>query len=181
MKRFHKAIVSSFLIWIACLITLVFQFVNYPILKENSSKFIKYRTSKEGELPEAIIQYRQGVSKEIWIAGKDGRISCHLESPSSSLKFDSSKALLETLSHLKLWIREPNEQIRYLRASFGDYNYRTQILSSHKAFISSYKITNANNSLFTSEAEDLVISFKGIPFGFTAKGFTAHLQTGGAL
>ena len=61
---------------------------NFPILKENSSKFDKYRTSKEGVLPETIVQERKGVSKEIWISGKDGRISCHIESPSSFLKFD---------------------------------------------------------------------------------------------
>ena len=181
MKQFRKAIFLSLLIWTACLMTLIFQMTNFPILKENSSKFDKYRTSKEGVLPETIVQERKGVSKEIWISGKDGRISCHIESPSSFLKFDSNKSMQETLTNLKVWIREPNNQIRFLKAALADYNYKKQLLSSHKAFISSYKLGNTNNSLFTSEANDLIISFKGIPFGFTAKGFSAHLQTGASL
>ena len=101
---------------------------NFPILKENSSKFDKYRTSKEGVLPETIVQERKGVSKEIWISGKDGRISCHIESPSSFLKFDSNKSMQETLTNLKVWIREPNNQIRFLKAALADYNYKKQLL-----------------------------------------------------
>ncbi len=183
MKRYHRTLILSFLLWTVCFASLVYLNLFHPILKEDSSKYVKYRSSKEQKTPVAIFQFRQGVSKDLWISSKENRVYCHIESPSSDLHFDlthTNPSLVETLSQLKIWIQEPHE-VKYLRATSGDFNYSNHTLATHEAFLSAYKLTNQANTIFSCLAKDLTITFDESPLAFTASGFSAHLQSGGSL
>ncbi len=183
MKRFHRILILFFALWILSFGGLMYHNLFHPILKQNSSKYVKYRSAKEQKTPESIFQFRQGVSKDLWLSSKEGRIYCHLESPSSTLHFDvtySKPALIETLSQLKIWIQEPHE-VKYLRALIGDFNYSKHSLATHEAFLSTYKLINPSNTVFSCLAKDLIINFNESPLAFTASGFSAHLQSGESL
>ncbi len=172
-------ILFSAFLWTASLGVLIYISSFHPILKQDSTKLVKYRSKKERKFPESPFQFRSGVAKDLWISSKEGRIYCHIESPSSSLCL--KKSVIETLSQLKIWIQEPNQEIRYLRAASGDFNYAMHTLSSHEAFLSSYKVNDPKSTIFSCVAKDLFISFDDAPFGFSASGFSAHLQSQGGL
>lgn len=172
MKRFRNATIASFALWLLSLATLIYVHSTYPILKENSSKYTKYRSSKESRIPEAIFQYRTQVSKDLWIASNKERTYCHLESPSSTLAFITNNNLIESLEQLKFWIHE-HKQVRYLHADHGVLNYSKHILTSKEALLSTY---HGGDSLLTCLAKDLTLSFDTIPPSFNASQFSAHLK-----
>ena len=183
MKQFYKTALLSLFFWTVCFGGLIYHIIFHPILKQGSSKFVKYRTSREMTTPVAIFQSRQGISKDLWISSKETRVFCHIESPTSTLQFireNTKPSLVESLSQLKIWIQEPKE-IKYLKATNGDFNYTKHSLASHEAFLSSYKIGNSSNTIFSCTANDLSIAFDESPLSFNASGFSAHLQSGESL
>ena len=179
MRRFHRTILFSTLLWVASVGALSYNSLFHPILKGDSSKLTRYRASKSSKIPTEIFQLRDKVAKDLWLSSKEGRVHLHLESPSSTLQFNDS--LIETLSGLKIWIKEAGGDVRYLRAESGEYNYKMHKLTSHEAFLSAYKINDPKSTLFSCIAKDLVLSFDKVPFSFTASGFSAHLQSQGGL
>jgi hypothetical protein len=185
MKQFHKMILLFSTAWLLCLTGLIYLSLFHPILKENSSKYIKYRALKKRKGSESPFGEGLGVSKEIWISSEGKRVHCHVESPSSKIQFitrNESHSLLETLDNLKVWIRDDSiGEIKYFRSNEGVLDYAKQTLASEETFLASYKIANAKEAVFTCDFKDLTISFKEFPIAFSANGFSAHLQTEGSL
>ncbi len=185
MQHFYKTLFSFLSIWLLCLSGMVYKIFFHPLLKQDSSKYTSYRTAKVPKAPESIFQYRNGVSKEMWVSSKEARMYCHLESPFSTLRLEKSEtnhALIETLSNLKIWMQDlENKDVKYLKASSGDFNYQKHTLKAHEAFLSSYQVNEPASTLFSCLAKDLTLSFDGSPLAFTASGFSAHLQSSESL
>jgi hypothetical protein len=185
MKRFYKTVFCFLSLWLVCLTGMVYKIFFHPLLRENSSKYTTYRQAKTPKAPDAVFQQRNGVSKEMWISSRGARVHCHLESPFSTLRFEKNGmdlALMETLSNLKIWMQDSNNNdVRYLRASSGDFNYQNHTLKAHEAFLSSYQVNQPASTLFSCLAKDLTLSFDGSPLAFTASGFSAHLQSSESL
>lgn len=185
MKQFLKTSAALFFIWIISFLGLVYLSLFHPILKENSSKYAKYRSPKKAKSSTSPFQQRFGVSKEIWISSSGKRIHCHVESSSSKilpLTEANEIKIQESLDNLKVWINDESlGEIKYFRSNKGTLDYGKQTLSSEETFLSSYKITNTENAFFTCDFKDLTISFKQSPLVFTANGFSAHLTTEGSL
>ncbi len=185
MKQFHKMVALFSFAWVLCLAGLIYLCLFHPILKENSSKYIKYGSPKKRNHPELAFGQGFGVSKDIWIFSLGKRIHCHVESPFSKIQFltqNQGHSLFETLDNLKVWIKDDSlGEVKYFRSNKGLIDYANQTLTSDETFLASYKITNAKNAIFSCDFKDLTISFKEFPLSFTAHGFSAHLKTEGSL
>ncbi len=141
----------SSLLWIVSLLFILYIQAFHPILRENSSKYTKYRTSKKGKVPNSIFQTRQGVSKDLWISSETQRTHYHLESPSSFLQFNPD--LTETFSQIKFWMNDnkSNTHIQSKTASL--------LLKKNPSFIFENGV-NLTNSSIQCTTDNLVYDIK---------------------
>jgi hypothetical protein len=186
MKKYRKANLVSISGLIA--LSLFFFYVSEKrvIFGEIPEEYVKIKGSKKSlKLDNVLCQNRKDVSKDLWINSGSSRVFCHLECPSSTLKFSNDEkknTLTEELKLYKIWIQTLDNDnqasdLEYFRADKGDYNYRDQSLNSQKAFVSRIKKDASITNTFSFLANDLYISFKNFPLTFVASEFSAHLQS----
>jgi len=185
LKPFQKTITTLSAIWILSFLAVAYLCLCHPILKENSSKYVKYRSGKKIKSSTPPFQQRFGVSKEIWISSGGKRVHCHVESPASkiqAIKTQNGLSLEENLDNLKVWIRDDSlGEIKYFRSNSASLDYKTETLFSQSAFLSTYKVSDTNHAIFSCDFKDVTLSFKRSPLVFNANGFSAHLTTEGSL
>lgn len=96
-------------------------------------------------------QIRHDVRKDIWIADPLGqRLHHRIESDRSLISFNPKEESVEVLEHLfgvRCWIQEKNssakevqQQIRFVLAEEGLYNYKNQSFEAQDVLLSMYKI-----------------------------------------
>lgn len=185
MKQFYKTVTALSAIWTLSFLGLLYISLFHPILKENSPKYLKYRSPKKQTNSLPPLQQRFGVSKEIWISSLGKRVHCHIESPTSkiqSLSNGNGLTIQETLDNLKVWIRDDSlNEIKYFRSKTATLDLAKQTLFSELAFLSTYKMTDTEKAVFSCDFKDVTLSFKESPLVFSANGFSAHLSTEGSL
>ncbi len=126
-------------------------------------------------------QIRHDVCKDIWIADPLGqRLHHRIESDRSVISFNPKGESVEVLEHLfgvRCWIQEKNsstkevqQQIRFVLAEEGLYNYKNQSFEAQDVLLSMYKIPG---TIFPKSLESQVPFLRG-----NADSITFSLQNG---
>ena len=121
----NTTILASFLLLSLLVVALYIQSFHILVTPNENRSF-----KKIGHLPESIFQYRSGVSKDLWLKND---VHCHLESPSSALRFSfntSDPSLIETFSQTKVWIQNPKGGSRYFKLNESELNYSEKTLNA---------------------------------------------------
>lgn len=137
------------------------------------------------------LQHRHGGEKELWISENNTRLYWKILSPQSELLLSHQKgksSFIEMLHPIRLWMQEKltkeTQEIRYLKASEGSFNYSLLRLDTKKALIEAYE-TKGNTfhpfdpphvTFMKGLAEEASLFFEKNRAIFEAKGFSAYIQ-----
>ncbi len=186
MFRF-STILSSLTIFILSLAWLTY-------LGFKPSSFMEEKKHDPRALLTTSEQIRHQVSKDIWLAEPSGQRLHHcIESDRSLVTFKPRGESLEVLEHLygvRCWIQEKNlstkeiqQQIRFVLAEEGLYDYRNQSFQAQDVLLSLYKIpgTTFSKSLesyapfLRGNADSITFSLQNGAPKFVASHFKASL------
>ncbi|MCP5505583.1 MAG: hypothetical protein H7A38_01710 [Chlamydiales bacterium] len=141
-------------------------------------------------------QMRSGVSKDLWIANKEGgRLHHHIESPRSILtavQKGSQIELTEQMINMRCFLQEKIEDddgkltqnIRYFQSSEGTYRYSDQLFNAHSVFLALYSLPgdtltttlDPSTAFLKGVADEVSLSFSNGSPNFQAEKFKAHIR-----
>lgn len=126
-----------------------FFWLSYLTKKPDLPKFSKKQDTRNSM--SCVEQVREKVRKDIWLVESPGqRLHHRIESDRSLISFNSKKSSIEILEHLfgvRCWIQEknasikdPSQQLRFVLAEEGFYQYKNQDFWAQDVLLSMYKI-----------------------------------------
>jgi hypothetical protein len=144
-------------------------------------------------------QMRKGVTKDLWISGKDHvRLHHHIESPRSiltAIPHGNRIELIEQMIGMKCFFQEklenregePMQQIRYLQSGEGTYRYTDHFFDAHSVFLALYRLPgeslvthlNTDDAYLKGVAEEVSLSFSNGTPNFHAEKFKAQIRPQG--